>query len=89
MSIKVYRTSDRTAASDYGREITDNATVALQFDTMVGIFFSTEQSSFSVLIKPESFKALAELMMEASANEAIKAFGVAIQAGIEKPQTSN
>jgi hypothetical protein len=94
MAIPVFRTSDKTGPSMYGKEITENAHIGLRKfarnDQVVNIAFSTEQSSFSVLIYPDSFKDLAALMMKANANETIKAFGAAKQAGLDQqPPASN
>jgi hypothetical protein len=61
----------------------------LEFDTMVRIGFTTKQSRFSVLIQPDSFKEVADLMMKADANEAIKAFGAAMLNGVNSPKNSN
>jgi hypothetical protein len=82
MGISVYRTSDHTGVSAYGREITENANLRLEFDKIVCIGFGTKQSQYRVLIQPDSFKAVAEFMMKADPNEAIKAFGAALQIGI-------
>jgi hypothetical protein len=42
-----------------------------------------------VRIDVESFKQLAQAMMEANASEAIKAFGAAMQSGIDRERTPN
>jgi hypothetical protein len=51
MAILVFRNSDQTGISAYGREITESAALNLEFATMVRIGFSTKQSQFSVLIR--------------------------------------
>jgi hypothetical protein len=88
MSIPVFRTSDR-ATSILGKQITDNASLDLEISSglwppAVAISFATPQSSFAVLIQADSFKDLAALMMKANANEAVKAFGAAMHAGLDQ-----
>ncbi len=89
MGISVYRTSDKTEVSAYGREITDSANLRLEFEKMVCIGFGTKQSNYRVLIKADNFKAVAELMMKADPNEAVKAFGAAMIGGVEGLKKSN
>jgi hypothetical protein len=89
MGISVYRTSDHTGTSAYGREITDSANLRLEFEKMVCIGFGTKQSQYRVLIQADSFKAMAELMMKADSNEAIKAFGAAMLKGVQSLKKSN
>ena len=91
MAIVVFRTSDMTTpgrVSDYGNQITDSPDVGIESRTMVRIAFQTKQSRYSVFIEPDSFAELATLMMKASPNDAIKAFGGALQAGIEPPNSN-
>jgi hypothetical protein len=42
-----------------------------------------------VRVDVESFKQLAQAMMDASASEAIKAFGAAMQSGIDRERSAN
>jgi hypothetical protein len=42
-----------------------------------------------IRIDSESFKQLAQAMMDANASEAIKAFGAAMQSGIDRERTPN
>jgi hypothetical protein len=42
-----------------------------------------------IKVDPDSFGQLAQAMMNANANEAIKAFGMAMANGIEHPENSN
>jgi hypothetical protein len=84
MAVHVYRNSDGTGASDYGKRL-DDCCVGVQFG-MVHFGFNTVQSRFSVLVEPESFAEVAMAMMKADAPEAIKAFGAAMQAVAIKRQ---
>jgi hypothetical protein len=89
MAVRVFRTSEPTKFSDYGNEMTADADVTLAFEDEVKISFSTKKSRFAIQIEPGSFKKLAEYMMLADENEAIKAFGAAMINGIEQPKNSN
>ena len=89
MAIRVFRPSGATKGNMLGDEITKSANVMLTFQNDVQIPFSTKKSDFLVVIEPDSFKTMAEYMMTANANEAIKAFGAAMAAGIEKPKNTN
>jgi hypothetical protein len=89
MAIKVFRPSSATLGRALGDEVAKNANVMLTFQNDVQIPFSTKKSDFVVIIEPDSFKAMAEYMMSANANEAIKAFGAAMAVGIERPKNSN
>jgi hypothetical protein len=55
---------------------------------MVCIGFQTVQSSYSILITLDSFMKAGKIMMKASPNDAIKAFGAALQAGIALPNSN-
>jgi hypothetical protein len=89
VAIWVVRNTDRAGESPYGKTITENANLKLSHDNMVRIGFGTKRSGFSVHIKPDSFAEVAALMMKASPNEAIKAFGSAMAGGIEGSKNSN
>jgi hypothetical protein len=54
-----------------------------------GSHYGNPWVTVAVQIDPDTFGELAKAMMGANANEAIKAFRQAMQAGIERPASSN
>jgi hypothetical protein len=82
MTIEVARSPDATWGpwTDLGR-----ANIGVEYG-LIELIFKDERgfgkSQFQVSIKPESFAVIARAMMHANSEEAIKAFGAALQAGI-------
>jgi len=82
MSIRVVRSDARTGE----KEITNDAELSAQYWLEVQ-FTDTDRSHVRVIMLAGSFKKLAQAMMRVDSEEAIKAFGAAMQAGIRpKPK---
>lgn len=83
MTINVHREGARLTGRS--RQI-DKARIRVEFGAVGLIFTSnpngTNDSLFELYVQTDSFRDMAEAMMQANPTEAIKAFGAALEAGI-------
>jgi hypothetical protein len=85
MTIEALRTTEPGNPKDMG-----GAGICVEYGC-VAIGFSEKprgygQSHYETVIHPDSFKIMAQAMMQANPEEAIKAFGDALKSGIPKPR---